>query len=441
MMARETRERGALSLETTDPQRIGPYEILAKLGVGGMGTVYLGKSPLDEHVAIKLVHRHLASDEEFRARFAKEAKAGQRVPAFCSARVMETGTYENLPYLVTEYIKGEPLSQMIALDGPLDLSYLHSLALGTAAGLVAIHETGLVHRDIKPSNIIMALGGVRIIDFGIARALDETHGYTRTGIVMGSLGWAAPEQLEGHRASQAMDIFAWGCVIAYASTGRHPFGPGGIDTRAHRVLTTKPNIDGVPPALRDIVEAALRRKPSDRPTAQEVLLSVAHATPQATGHRPGILRQRSTRIVAAVLAAVLLVFGLAVGLFGTLMEDVTAGRGPSDNQTYRGTAPEASTEPNLRLPPGDGTDQTPQEQGGQANMAASGQGPAAITTQGTTPSPAPGLASAVVPSAEPTYEIAVPTTVAPTRTKKSKKAQDDDFPYGIWIDPSVFMDQ
>ncbi|NNJ59779.1 MAG: serine/threonine protein kinase, partial [Dactylosporangium sp.] len=277
--------------------------MLSRLGSGGMGTVYLGRSADHHDVAIKLVHPHLSADAEFRARFVSEANAGRRVPAFCSAPVLDTGTHEGRPYLVTEYIDGIPLSRFVAERGALDLPHLHALALGTAAGLAAIHGIGLVHRDIKPSNIVLTLGGVKIIDFGIARVLEETTGLTQTGIVMGSLGWAAPEQLEGAAPSPAMDVFAWGCVVAYAAAGKHPFGPGGVDTRAGRVLASPPELADVPGPVRALVESALGKKPAGRPTAEELLLALIGTAPSRR-RRPGPFARCSRTAITAATAAI-----------------------------------------------------------------------------------------------------------------------------------------
>jgi serine/threonine protein kinase len=326
---RPAHDASTCPLETSDPRTIGSYEVVARLGFGGMGTVYLGRDQRERNVAIKLVHPHLASDPEFRARFAAEASAGQRLPAFCSARVIGVGNHEERPYLVAEYIEGAPLSRLVQDDGPLDLSSLHALALGTAAGLAAIHSAGLIHRDVKPSNIIMTLGGVRIIDFGIARALEDTSGYTRTGIVMGSLGWAAPEQLEGATPSPSMDIFGWGCVVGYAATGEHPFGgSGGPNTRAWRIVHGEPDTTGVPEPLRPLVASALSHVASERPSAERLLLALVGAAPSGlstlsgpsapsdAGPRRLTSKNRPRRATGAFAVAVPLAVALIAGAAG-----------------------------------------------------------------------------------------------------------------------------
>ncbi|MBT8227621.1 MAG: protein kinase [Dactylosporangium sp.] len=304
--------------ERGEPRQIGKYSILAKVGAGGMGTVFRGRSPDGENVAIKLVHQHLATDTEFRRRLTSEAAAGRRVPAFCSARVLDTGIHNDQPYLVTDYIDGIPLSRLVSAEGALDLPRVHALALGIAAGLAAIHNVELVHRDVKPSNIMLTMGGVRIIDFGIVRALDEAHGCTRTGIAMGSLGWAAPEQLEGTTPAPSMDIFSWGCVVAFAATAAHPFGPGGLNTRAQRMFTAQPLLTDVPEPLRPLVAWSLHREPASRPTAQELLLALISASPPAGASRPKAARAgRPRKVLTALAVAAPLTAALAVGVAGS----------------------------------------------------------------------------------------------------------------------------
>jgi hypothetical protein len=264
-----------------DPRAIGGHRILGRLGVGGMATVYLGTSAgsgPESLVAVKLIHQHLAEDREFRARFAREVELAARVPAFCAAEVRGHGVHDDRPYLVTEFVPGTPLHKLVETEGALDPPTVHNIAVGLAAGLTAIHDCELVHRDLKPSNVIVTRGGVRIIDFGIARSVDVTSDFTTTGVVMGSLGWTSPEQLDAQDPIPAMDVFAWGCLIAYAATGRHPFGGGDAASRCWRILHAEPELDGLPPLLGELVRAALDRDTERRPTAQELLLGLVGAT-------------------------------------------------------------------------------------------------------------------------------------------------------------------
>jgi serine/threonine protein kinase len=292
--ARESLPAGVAPLEPSDPTTIGGYRLLGRLGVGGMASVYLGGDGT-QRVAVKVIHPHLAQDAEFRARFLREIQLARRVPDFCTAPVRADGQLDGRPFLVTEFLDGMALHQLVQRDGPLAPDALHNLAVGVVAALTAVHDCDLVHRDLKPSNVMVTLGGVRIIDFGIARALDLSTGYTATGLVMGSLGWSAPEQLDGREPMPAMDIFGWGCLVAYAGTGDHPFGGTDATSRSWRILNAEPDLRGLPDGLRDLVAATLVKDPAERPTAQELLLALVSAPPGGSGRpsvRPAVLSGR-----------------------------------------------------------------------------------------------------------------------------------------------------
>lgn len=263
-------------LAAGDPATIGPYVLSGKLGSGGMGTVYLGNAPeKNNHVAIKVIRPELAFDEQTRARFRDEMENARKVASFCTAKVLDHGTFENRPYMVTEYIAGTALAEHISENGPLDSSTLHGFALGVAAALAAIHRTGLVHRDLKPANVLLSISGPRVIDFGIARAMNTATNHTQTGIVMGSPGWMAPEQLLEEKVTTSADIFAWGCLVAFAGNGTHPFGNGDAMTLGKRVLFAEPQISNLDPPLDRLVARALAKEPGRRPTAQDLLLELA----------------------------------------------------------------------------------------------------------------------------------------------------------------------
>ncbi|GHC77262.1 hypothetical protein GCM10007079_14300 [Nocardiopsis terrae] len=263
-------------LAAGDPATIGPYVLSGKLGSGGMGTVYLGSTPeKNNQVAIKVIRPELAFDEQTRARFRDEMENARKVASFCTAKVLDHGTFENRPYMVTEYIAGTALAEHIAENGPLDSSTLHGFALGVAAALAAIHRTGLVHRDLKPANVLLSLSGPRVIDFGIARAMNTATNHTQTGIVMGSPGWMAPEQLLEEQVTTSADIFAWGCLVAFAGNGTHPFGNGDAMTLGKRVLFAEPQIGNLDSPLDRLVTRALAKEPGRRPTAQDLLLELA----------------------------------------------------------------------------------------------------------------------------------------------------------------------
>ncbi|MGW5157225.1 serine/threonine-protein kinase [Nonomuraea wenchangensis] len=281
---------GAAPLRPTDLREIGPYRLLGRLGEGGMGTVFLARAPTGRFVALKIVKAEFANQEGFAARFHAEVENARRVASFCTAQVLDNGnTGDGRPFMVTEYIAGTPLSEQIAKFGALDPGPLHGVGLGVAAALAAIHVAGLVHRDLKPANVILSLSGPRVIDFGIARALDRETGFTMSGELLGSPGWWAPEQVRGEAISPAVDIFAWGCLIAYAGNGRHPFGRGDPITMAHRVLNTPPDLGALPAPLNELVRLATSMEPAARPTAQDLLIALVGGNTPAPSINPPTL--------------------------------------------------------------------------------------------------------------------------------------------------------
>ncbi|MGJ6961004.1 protein kinase domain-containing protein [Streptosporangium sp. G11] len=266
---------GVEGLRPADPEQIGSYRLLGRLGEGGMGTVYLALAPTGRPVALKVVKAEFAIEDGFAARFHTEVENARRVASFCTAQVLDNGNDDDgRPYMVTEYIAGTPLSRQIIEHGALEQGTLHGVALGVAAALAAIHVAGLVHRDLKPANVILSMSGPRVIDFGIARALDSTHSFTRSGEVLGSPGWWAPEQVRGLEITPAADVFAWGCMVAYAGNGRHPYGRGDMMTMATRLLTTPPDLGALPAPLNDLVRRATEMDPYQRPSAQDLLIAL-----------------------------------------------------------------------------------------------------------------------------------------------------------------------
>ena len=244
-----------------------------------MGVVYLGVAEDGRLVAVKVLRPELADDREFRARFGREVAVLARVRGMGIVRVIEAGTDSAGPFMVTEYVAGPSLAEYVGSAGPLDAGMLYGLATGLAQALTVIHAAGVVHRDLKPSNVILAMDGPKLIDFGIAQALDSVA-LTQAGVTVGSAGFMAPEQVMGH-AGPAADIFAWAVTVAYAASGRPPFGTGPTDAILYRILHVQPDIALVPAALRPLLEAALAKEPQDRPAAHEILaqLTASSAVP------------------------------------------------------------------------------------------------------------------------------------------------------------------
>jgi tRNA A-37 threonylcarbamoyl transferase component Bud32 len=267
-------------LEPADPREVAGHTLIGRLGSGGMGTVYLGADPVSGgRVAVKTIHPHLAGDPSYRRRFQDEAYLASRVASFCTARVIAHGEEDGRPYLVTDYVGGISLHDRLADDGPLPPADLHGVAVGVASALAAIHAAGLVHRDLKPANVMLTLSGCRVIDFGIARSQESGSITAATGRVLGTPGWMAPEVLVGGAATPAAYVFAWGCLVAHAGTGRMPIGG---DPATLRTAAADPDLSGLPEALVPAVRRALAKDPAERPTASDLLLALVEQ-PQPGG--------------------------------------------------------------------------------------------------------------------------------------------------------------
>ncbi|SEO88908.1 Serine/threonine protein kinase [Actinacidiphila rubida] len=272
-------------LRADDPRWIGTYRLLGRLGTGGMGRVYLARSERGRTVAVKLVRAELAEQEEFRTRFRREVRAARRVGGRWTAPVLDADTEAEIPWVATGYVAGPSLQQVVARDhGPLPEPSVRVLASGLAHALADIHAAGLVHRDLKPSNVMITIDGPRVIDFGIARALETvaddgegtegTEGaVTYTGAMVGSPAFMSPEQVRGDRiVTPACDIFCLGSVLAFAATGLQPFGAAssGVHAQMFRIVQEPPDLDAVPDGLRDLVAACLVKDPQERPSLAEV---------------------------------------------------------------------------------------------------------------------------------------------------------------------------
>ncbi|MEV4641310.1 serine/threonine-protein kinase [Actinoplanes sp. NPDC049548] len=262
------------ALRPGDPRSLGGYSLVERLGEGGMGTVFLGLDRDGREVAVKVVRREFLADEEVRNRFRSEVSRARQVPSFSTAEVLDADPDHDPPYLVVEFVDGPSLAYVLRREGPLPPAALHSVAVGIATALTAIHSAGVVHRDLKPENVLLARGGPKVIDFGIARPFEMTSRHTRTNHMVGTVAYMAPERFEddaSHQVTPAMDIFAWGALVTYAGTGRTPFAADSAPATAARILTQPPQLGSLAEPLRSIVALTLAKDPAARPDAHELL--------------------------------------------------------------------------------------------------------------------------------------------------------------------------
>ncbi|MFG2540878.1 protein kinase [Streptomyces sp. NPDC048594] len=291
-------------LEVDEPTVVGPYRLLGRLGSGGMGRVYLGRSSGGRTVAVKIVHPHFALDEEFRARFRREVDAARRVGAAWTAPVLDADPEARVPWVATAYAAGPSLTAAVADGGPLPVHSVRALGAGLGEALAAVHELGLVHRDVKPSNVLLTLDGPLLIDFGIARATDGTASLTSTGVSVGSPGYMSPEQILGKGVTGAADVFSLGAVLAFAATGTPPFPGDSSAALLYKVVHEEPRLDALDGDLRDLVAACLAKDPAARPAPGEVARRLAPegaARLVSGGWLPGALVERVSRSAVQLL--------------------------------------------------------------------------------------------------------------------------------------------
>jgi serine/threonine protein kinase len=324
-------------LRPHDPRSLGDYELLGRLGEGGMGTVYLARPKAGKAlVAVKVVRLDRAHDDEFRRRFRSEVERARQVPPFCTAEVLDADPEHDQPYLVVEFVDGPTLAEVVEERGPLTAANLHSVAIGVATALTAIHGAGVIHRDLKPRNVLLAPGTPKVIDFGIARAMSATSGNTRPDQMVGTVAYMAPERFDTDAdapITPAADVFAWGSVVTYAGTGKTPFFADSPAATAARILTQPPRLHGLSRPLRGLVAHALEKDPANRPSARELLdLLVSGERPAATA--AALADQPDLRAAAAEAQAVT---GFAIA--ARAEQPVTAMAGATDA-------------PTLNIPPG-----------------------------------------------------------------------------------------
>lgn len=384
-------------LRAGDPQRIGELTLVGRLGAGGMGVVYLAQGPDGRLVAVKRLREELASDDGFRARFRREAATLLRVRGACTARVLAVEAEASTPYVVMEYVQGPTLSEYVGEHGPLRGDMARLFAVGLAEALVAIHRAGVVHRDLKPGNVLLSEQGPKVIDFGIARAADATA-LTRTGVAVGTVGYMAPEQLRG-QAGPPADVFAWALTVAYATTGRPPFGTGPADAVLYRMLNEEPDLDGVPSPLRELLASALGRSPERRPDPGQLLsgltggqgptaelpaetvgavLATAWRMPEAAVPPAAVPKWRTPRTAAAAALLVALTAGVVWAVL------------PGDGRTPASGSPAPSSRaPSTAAPQSLNTAPPPATSGTRASSAAPGPTAARPSPKAPAPSPSP----------------------------------------------------
>ncbi|WP_211370023.1 serine/threonine-protein kinase [Nonomuraea turkmeniaca] len=342
-------------------ETIGPYRIVGRMGAGGMGVVYAGIAADGTRVAVKEIHPGLAADPHFRARFVREVDLLSRVRGRCTVSVLASDTTAIPPWLATEYVPGPTLSAYVQGNAPLRPHELLSFGVDIAEALTDIHRAGIVHRDLKPGNVILSTSGAKVLDFGIARALDES-GLTGTGALIGTPGWISPEQYRGDQADAAADVFAWGALMVYATTGRPPFGIGAPDVLAYRVMSVDPDLSGVPAQVRDLVRSALAKDRTARPAAQELF---ARVTALRAGTAPMQVPTPDKRLVvplvpaAAVMAAVVAVGVVFAVNWGKTPQALQSPSGPPASTLAESMEPDTSVDPDEAATAGETSEETP----------------------------------------------------------------------------------
>ncbi len=269
------------------PGTLGPYRLQDRLGEGGMGVVHLARDAQGRPVAVKVLHTAATESDNARRRLAREVETMRRVRSPFVAEVLDADVAGEFPYIVTRYVPGTTLDEMVRTRGPLSGSGLRRLACGTAEALAAIHAAGVVHRDLKPGNVMLSEDRPVVIDFGIAQLGDATR-LTETGLVMGTPGYLAPEVIEGQPSSPASDVHSWGATMAFAATGRPPYGSGSYESIFFRIVSGQADLAGVPAALVPLLTAALARDPAHRPSASWLSTYSSALDPSAMGQAPAV---------------------------------------------------------------------------------------------------------------------------------------------------------
>ncbi|GAA3216329.1 serine/threonine-protein kinase [Actinocorallia longicatena] len=300
-------------LRPDDPRKVGRYALLGRLGEGGQGVVYLGRAAEGGLVTVKLLRGGSGASDRARARFVKEADAARKVAAPQTARILDARLTGERPYIVSEYVKGPTLQDMIAGEGPLAGAELKKVAVRTAAALAAIHRAGIVHRDFKPANVVLGPKGAKVIDFGVARSFES--GTPQTSHPVGTPAYMSPEQIEDDPVGPKADVFAWGATMVYAATGRPPFGRGPSAAVMRRITDREPDLGELKGSLRGLVARCLDKQPAARPTATEIVRFLRAEARPAPPQPRKVPRYRS-RMIYALMAVMALGFVLGIVLSG-----------------------------------------------------------------------------------------------------------------------------
>ncbi|MEU5869003.1 protein kinase [Nonomuraea sp. NPDC047529] len=312
-------------LRSGEPREVAGYRLLGRLGDGGQGSVFLGRDADGGHAAVKVLHPRLLGDERATRRFLRESVTAAKVAGSRTARIYGSGLAEGRPYIVSEFIDGPSLHDLVFDGGPLTGAELERLAVGTITALTAVHGAGIVHRDLKPSNVLMGQDGPRVIDFGIARDMDLS---TTASSVVGTPGYMSPEQIAGESATSASDVFSWASTVGFAATGQPLFGRDSIPAVMNRILHAEPDLREVPEPLRGVLRACLAKEAGARPSADEVLAWLVGRTaaaprghaPRRAPHEPRGVRAAASEARqgmrwAAAGVGVLVVLGVGAGMF------------------------------------------------------------------------------------------------------------------------------
>jgi predicted Ser/Thr protein kinase len=262
-----------------DPRCLGAYQLIGRIGQGGQGTVFLARGQGGGPVAVKLLHAEWTREPVARARFAREVAAARKVAPFCTARILDSRLDGDEPFVVSEFIDGPSLHEVVTNDGPLGGWALDRLAVQAATALSAIHQAGVIHRDFKPGNVLMGPDGPRVIDFGIARSVDTTT--TVTSQLFGTPGYMAPEVVRGQPAGPPADVFAWAATITFAATGTPPFHAPNVAAIVHQLTSGEPDLGSLAGPLRAVVAACLVKEPEARPTAADLVMRLQQLSGQA----------------------------------------------------------------------------------------------------------------------------------------------------------------